>query len=162
MPGVFRGFRCRRLHAPAATTGTSTGTSTNKTFGTITGTSQTCSYEAITSLQSFHVVVLIFSHINKTLPLAAVKGWITAEVNKANSGFASAGGSAMQFQYKFTTLSGVNVVWLSSSGTIRGISYSYQAVYGYKGTKVAGAGGVNVSKQSATSLAKLAFSTYGV
>ena len=148
---------------PAPTTNTNTGTSTDKSFGKITGTSTECSYTAITSLQSYHLVVLLFSHINKTLPLNSVKGWITKQLNKANASLTTFGGGAsMAFHYKFGTLSGVNVVWLSATGNVKGFSYSYQAVYGYKGQKIAGAGGVNVTQGSATALAKLAFSTYGV
>ena len=142
---------------PAATQSSTTNTGSSAQFGSLTETTTICFY-GTPSLQNMHFIEIVFGKLSKSIPEAQVKAYLQAQAGKTNKALPGGG----TFSFTFGTLNGVPVVWMSGGATVESFTFKFNATYGYKGGKLAGAAGLNTSKTKVNALAELAFSKFGI
>ncbi|HMK96847.1 MAG TPA: hypothetical protein VK425_04820 [Acidimicrobiales bacterium] len=157
-PGASAVSGAAGVTVPAATPTTTQHTDTNTPFGTITDTTTICVYGAPTSLARMNYVLIVFSHLSRSVPTAQVQPYLKQQLAATTSKMPP----GVKWSYRFGTERGVPNLWITGSATIGTFHLSFIASFGYRGTKVAGAEGIGMSEARVDAVEGVAFNAIGL
>ena len=143
---------------PGPTASTSHNTGTYKGYN-MSGTTTTCQYGQPSSAAAIsHQVIIFYETLSSAPPQSLVLSDLKAELKKTLSKVPNS-----KFTYNVSSSNGVVTLYMSASAGYSGFSFNLEALYNWKGTKVAGAVVYSkLAKSKLQALAQLAENNIGL
>ena len=118
---------------PAPTGSQSHNTGTYKGYN-VSGTTTTCQYGKPTSVATIsHQVIIFYETLSSAPPQAPVIADLKAALKKSLSKVPNS-----KFTYNISSSNGVVTLYMSASAGYSGFSFNLEALYNWKGNKIAG------------------------